>query len=89
MSTFTLATSTGEAIIRILENDMIIPLAAIVFGCLVGIVVIIFAMVRSMVVSKAREVTKRELAAYVAEGTITPDQAVAIINAGKSADDCA
>jgi hypothetical protein len=36
-----------------------------------------------MVVSRNREATKRELAAYVAEGSLDPDKAVAMINAGR------
>ena len=34
--------------------------------------------------TRAREQTKRELAAYVAEGTLDPDKAVALINAGRT-----
>ena len=78
--------STDDALMRLVETDMIIPLVAIVLGCLVAIIAIIFTTVKGMVVGKAREQTKREIAAYVAEGTISPDQAVAMINAGKPTD---
>ena len=33
--------------------------------------------------AKAREESRREIAAYVAEGTISPDDAVRLINAGE------
>ena len=59
-----------------------IPLVAIVMGCLVGAIAIIGGTASNIVRSRAREQTKRELAAYVAEGLIDPDQAVAMINAG-------
>ncbi len=32
--------------------------------------------------ARAKEASRRELAAYVAEGTIDPDKAVAMLNAG-------
>lgn len=82
----TSSASTDDALMRLVETDMIIPLVAIVLGCLVAIIAIIFTTVKGMVVGKAREQTKREIAAYVAEGTISPDQAVAMINAGKPSD---
>jgi len=39
-------------------------------------------------VSKNREATKRELAAYVAEGTLDADKAVALIEADRAAWEC-
>lgn len=82
----TSSATAEDAIMKLVETDMVIPLVAIVLGCLVAIIAIIFTTVKGMVVGKSREQTKRELAAYVAEGTISPDQAVSIINAGKSSD---
>ncbi len=41
--------------------------------------------VASMVKSANVEKSRREIAAYVAEGTITPDEAVRLLNAGKPA----
>jgi hypothetical protein len=64
-----------------------IPVLAILGGFVVAIVAIIFGAIKSMVVAKAREETKRELAAYVAEGTIDADKAVALANAGKTIHD--
>lgn len=52
-------------------------------GIGIALVAIIGGMIKHMVVSRAREQTKRELAAYVAEGSIDPDKAVEIINAGR------
>lgn len=63
--------------------DLVIPIVAIVAGSLVAIVAIIFTATRAIVVGRAKEQTKRELAAYVAEGTLDPDKAVAMINAGR------
>ena len=35
-----------------------------------------------VVKTRARENTRREMAAYVAEGTIKPDEAIALLNSG-------
>lgn len=63
-----------------LENDLI-PLVAIGGGLLVGMTAIIFGNVSCIMRRRAREATKREIAAYVAEGSISPDDAEKIIKA--------
>jgi uncharacterized membrane protein len=68
-------------------QEQAIPILAIGGGFLVAIVAIVFGCIKSMVVGRARELTKRELAAYVAEGSMSADHAVALANAGKRADD--
>ncbi len=40
--------------------------------------------VSKVLVGRGQERTRRELAAYVAEGSLDPDQAVAMLNAGRS-----
>ncbi len=62
----------------------LIPLTAIVLGCLTGMVAIVGGFASVVMKTRAREQTKRELAAYVAEGTLDPDKAVALINAGRT-----
>ncbi|MCC6228064.1 MAG: hypothetical protein IT432_02435 [Phycisphaerales bacterium] len=66
-----------------LANDAgeIIPLGMLV----VGAIWIVASYANSIARTKAREESRREIAAYVAEGTITPDDAVRLINAGESA----
>ena len=71
----------------LLNKDQLIPLIAIIGGLMVGAIWVIMGTVHSMVVGTAREKTKRELAAYVAEGTLDADKAVAMINAGKKSED--
>ena len=66
-----------------LDSESIIALLAISGGILIAIVAIIFGTVKAMVTSRNREATKRELAAYVAEGTLDPDKAVAILESDK------
>lgn len=73
----------SEQFVQQLMNDgLIIPIVAIVFGCSTGIVAIVCTAATKMFVSRGRERTRRELAAYVAEGSISPDQAVAMLGAG-------
>ena len=67
----------------LLREENFLPLVAIGMGCLTGMVAIVGCLIGGIVRARAREATKRELAAYVAEGTLDPDTAVAMINAGR------
>ncbi|HWB19358.1 MAG TPA: hypothetical protein VG711_03590 [Phycisphaerales bacterium] len=77
----------ADSIDKILDKDTFIPIFVLGSGMFVMIVWIVFSSIRSIVVGRAREVTRREIAAYVAEGSLDPDKAVAILNAGKTTDD--
>ena len=68
---------------RLMTEDFLIPVLAIGCGTVIAVVAIIFTTVKAMVVSRNREQTKRELAAYVAEGSLDPEKAIAMINAGR------
>ena len=66
--------------------DMPIPLFLI--GGVIAIVAIIACTVTTVTVSRSRERTRREIAAYVAEGTIDPDKGVEMMKAAaKEVDD--
>lgn len=69
-----------------IPQDDIVPVIAIAVGGLIAIISIIFGMVKSMANTDAKEKTKRELAAYVAEGSIKPEDAVRILAAGQGSD---
>lgn len=69
---------------ELLRHDNFTALVAIVMGCTTGMIAIVFAMIGGVLKARAREETKRELAAYVAEGTIDPDKAIAILQAGET-----
>ncbi len=73
LSTAALARIDGE----------VVPIVAISMGCGIAIIAIIFGSVRSMVINSNREKTRREVAAYVAEGSITPEDAERILTAGR------
>ena len=74
---------------RLIDSGMVIPLVAIVLGCGTGMIAIITCAITRTTTSRNREQTRREIAAYVAEGTISPDDAVAMINAGHKPGCCA
>ncbi|MHC4107165.1 MAG: hypothetical protein ACYSTY_03670 [Planctomycetota bacterium] len=67
----------------LLREDNFLAIVAVTMGCLTGMVAIVGGVIGSVMRARARELTKRELAAYVAEGTLDPDKAVAMINAGR------
>jgi hypothetical protein len=69
---------------QIVDGGQIIPLVAIVLGCFTGMVGIVFGSVSGIAKTRAREQTRRDLGAYVAEGSIRPEDAVAMLNAGRS-----
>ena len=78
----------GNSFADVFRHDNFIPIVAIAFGSVVAVVAVVMTSLRAIFVSRAREATKRELAAYVAEGTMEPDKAVAMINAGRSISEC-
>lgn len=53
-------------------------------GMLAAIVAIITDAIRKTLETRAREESRREIAAYVAEGTISPDDAAKLLAAGGS-----
>jgi hypothetical protein len=73
VSSITLADIDGE----------LIPLAAMGGGFIVAIVAIVVGSVKSMADRKQKEESRRELAAYVAEGSMTTDEAERILEAGQ------
>ncbi len=78
---FMLATGFWEGLI---EGDLIIAFVAIAGGITVAITAIVFTCVKEMIVQNSREHTRREIAAYVAEGSIDPDKAIAMLSAGNA-----
>ena len=72
-----------QVIHDVVRSPFSIPLAAIIFGCGAWMVGSISCAVSRVFVARGKEQTKRELAAYVAEGTLDPDKAAAILDAGR------
>lgn len=64
------------------EDEMILKSIALVGGLLLAALWIVLKTIRVVSVKRAAEHTKREIAAYVAEGSISPQDAATMINAG-------
>ncbi len=61
------------------------PNSVFVVGGVIAITAIVFGSVKHILVARGREKTKREIAAYVAEGSIEPEKAVEMLKAGNEA----
>ena len=48
------------------------------------VMIVIFKAITRMVTNIASERTRREIAAYIAEGSMTPEQGERLLNSGKS-----
>lgn len=60
------------------DRDVLVPL--LIFGGIVLIVLI--RSVTGVIAATARERTRREIAAYIAEGSMTPEQGERLMKAG-------
>jgi hypothetical protein len=65
--------------------DAAVPVIAIAFGCLVAIIAVISVNARKIKERQHREESRREIAAYVAEGSMNIEQAEKLMAAGESA----
>ncbi len=54
-----------------------------IVGGFLGFVGIVFGTVTGAIKTNARERTRREIAAYIAEGSMTPEQGEKLLKAGK------
>jgi len=66
--------------------DEVIPVLAIAIIGAVVLTLIVFSNIRRVFETRAKEMTRREIAAYVAEGSITPDDAQRLLATGSSAE---
>ena len=67
-----------EIVPQLLDKNTMFP---ILFG--VGVVLIVaMKTVAGLIASSARERTRREIAAYIAEGSMTPEQGERLMKAG-------
>lgn len=70
------------------NEDIIVPVVAISGGIALVIVAIVFGAIRRMVMSSNLEKSRREIAAYIAEGSMSPEDGERLINAGKHHNRC-
>ena len=65
------------------DVDEIALLVMICGGVFVAILIVVMLGASSLVRTRERESTKREIAAYVAEGSISPEDAATLLTAGE------
>lgn len=64
--------------------ELLIPIIAIGGGLMVAIVAISFESMRRMSLVKEQEQSRREIAAYIAEGSMSPDDGAKLMKASPS-----
>ncbi len=67
-----------EIVRKLLDEDLFIPTLA--GGCIV--LIILIRTVASVAKTSAKERTRREIAAYIAEGSMSPEQGERLLKAG-------
>ncbi len=74
-----------EAVISVLANNMYVVVVALI--CLAVMANSLFRAITEVLTNAARERSRREIAAYIAEGTLSPEQGERIMKAdvGRSA----
>lgn len=68
------------------DSGDVIPILAVGGGLAFSLIWVITDYIYKLARTRAREQSRREIAAYVAEGTISPDDGVRLMEAGKSAE---
>jgi len=73
---------TDNLVQTIIENeDTMIPFVIFGVGGIVAVVAIVFGAIRSISLNNEREKSRREIAAYVAEGSMSPDDGAKLMSA--------
>ena len=65
-----------------MQEDDLIAIVAVGGGLTLGLVGIVGGMIKSIFNTRMRETTRREIAAYVAEGSMTQEEGERLLNAG-------
>lgn len=67
-----------ELVSRIFDGENLI----FIVGGAIAIFAIVFSSLKGIITNGARERSRREIAAYIAEGSMTPEQGEKLMNAG-------
>ena len=63
------------------SEDTLIPFMIFGIGGLIAIVAIVFGSIKRIAINNEREKTRREIAAYIAEGSMTPEDGARLLSA--------
>lgn len=72
-----------DHLITLADEDSVVQLLAIGGGLIIAAIAIIGSMVSRILRKREEEQSRREVAAYVAEGSMTADDAEKILRAGR------
>ena len=61
-----------------------VPIIAISVGGGIAILAIVLGITHNIVINANREKSRREIAAYIAEGSMTPEEGERLLTAGRS-----
>ena len=78
----TLASELGDLLNSEIKGEWIAVLA-IAGGLTIALLSTVAGTFKSVLATRAKEQSRREIAAYVAEGSITPDDAAKLLDAGR------
>ena len=70
------------------DPELIIPIVIFVLGAPIAVIAIVFSTVAGTIRYRTREHTRREIAAYIAEGSITADEGERLLKAESSKSKC-
>ena len=72
----------SSVIQTVVENeDTLIPVIIFGGGTLIAIIAILFTTMKNIAVNREREISRREIAAYIAEGSMSPDDGTRLMSA--------
>lgn len=72
----------GYVPVLAIQDDQVIPVIAIGGGLTIAFVGIIAGTIKSIIGARLRETTRREIAAYIAEGSMTQEEGERLLAAG-------
>lgn len=65
------------------HHDDVVPIIALSIGGGIALITIVLGITHNIVISANREKSRREIAAYVAEGSMTPEEGERLLNTGQ------
>ncbi len=65
------------------DPELLIPIIVVGGGLVVAVIAILTCTMKTLFHTKESERSRREIAAYIAEGSMTPDEGERLLNAGK------
>jgi hypothetical protein len=76
------APESGGTWATLLESDSMVVLIVFTAGAIIAVTGILAGIAKQILIGRTRERTRQEVAAYVAEGTMTADEGERLLNAG-------